>query len=80
MMGRQIIIELPYERDLPMRLVDVKPGEGEPILAQIQWLDATNHGNNDELPDIFACAVALFQLGVGSFEDCFKQSVVWMRG
>lgn len=79
-MGRQIIIELPYEKDLPMTLADVKPGEGKPILEQIDWLGKTNYGNNDELPDIFAGAVALFQLGVGSFEDCFHQSVVWMRG
>lgn len=79
-MGRQIIIELAYEQDLPMTLADVKPGEGEPVIEQIRWLEKTNYGNNDELPEIFAGAVALFQLGVGSFDDCFKQSVVWMRG
>lgn len=81
-MGRKVIIELPYEDDLPMHLIDVKPGEGKrvSVLEQVKWLELTNHGNSDELPHICSAAVALFQLGAGSFEDCFAQSIVWMRG
>lgn len=81
-MGRKVVIELPYEDDVPMHLVDVRAGEPRrlSIVEQIKWLDETNYGDSSELPDIFACAVALFQLGAGRFEDCFMQATVWARG
>lgn len=78
-MGRKVEIQLPYEDDLQLKLIDVAPGSGRPIISGMAWL-AQTHSAEGELAEIFATTVALYQADAGTLEDCFEQSIVWARG